>query len=96
MRTALGDLGRELKRYGTRLVEPGRVDVGLSIAINQRLKGAVVRAELVHMDLIVAQQDFGINHPPAFGTNAAGEFVEDIVGIVFQVLCLKRGQIKRA
>jgi hypothetical protein len=52
--TAMLDFSRKLKWDGAWLVKPGRVGVGLSVTIYQRLKISVVRAGFAHVDLVVS------------------------------------------
>ena len=82
MRAAVLDLGAVGKRNRARLIELAEVCVGLGIAINKRLEGTAVGAALGHVNLVVAQQDLGVDHFPALRADAAGEFIEDVVCVL--------------
>ena len=64
------------------LVEPGLRGVCLSIAVHQGFEATVRGATLAHEDLAIAEHDLGVDRPPTLGADAAGQLVEDVVGIL--------------
>jgi len=83
VRTAIVDLAIEGQRNRPRLVVTGLRRVRLGIRVNQGLEGPTIGAALAHVDLVVAQEDLGVDHLPALGADAAGQFIEDVVGVLF-------------
>jgi hypothetical protein len=45
------------------------------------MKRPALGTALAHIDLVVAQKDFGIDDAPAIRTDAPGQFVEHIIRI---------------
>ena len=82
-RAAVLDLGAEFQWDGARLVELDRVHVHLGVGTDDALEPAVVRAPFPHVDLVVADDDLGVDHRFALGADAAGQFVEDVVCVLF-------------
>ncbi len=78
---AVLDGGVERERDGAGLVESRGFGVQLGVAVDQRLELTVLRAALMQVDLVVAQEHLGINDPAALRTDAARELVEDIVHV---------------
>src|SRR5208337_4779652 len=76
--TSLSNVGSIGKRDRSRLVEPAKAGVCLSIAVNQRLERATVWASLDHEDLVLPQHDLCVDHFPALRANAARQFVKDV------------------
>ena len=69
------------KRNRTWLVEFAETGVGLSVAVDQSFEGPTVGTPFRHEHFVIAEQDFGVDHSLALGADAAGEFVEDVIGI---------------
>ena len=73
------------QRNGARFVVLTERGVGPSVAVNEGLEGAALRAALAHEDLVVAQNDLRVDDLATVGADAASEFVEDVVGVLFRV-----------
>ncbi len=71
------------QRDCARLVVFPKRRIGFGIAIDQRLERTTVWTALAHVNFVVAQNHLSVDHPAALGTNAAGQFVKDVVGISF-------------
>ncbi len=74
-------LGAEGQRNGPGLVVLAVGDVGLRVAVDERLERAAGRTALPHVDLVVAQDHLGVDDPTALGADAARQLVEDVVGV---------------
>src|SRR5687768_8856883 len=66
------DLRAERERDGAGLVELGRGQVGLGVAVDERLEAPMLRAALAQVDLAAAQQYVAVHHPPTGWADAAG------------------------
>ena len=86
--TAVQDFGAELQGHGPRLVELDGVHIHLSVGTNDALEPIVVRAPFAHVDLVVPDDHLSIDDPFAFGANAAGQLMEDVVGVSPQMSLL--------
>ncbi len=74
--------------------------IGLRVSVNQRFKAAVLGTALAHEHLAVAQQDLGIDRPPALRANAASQLMKDVVRILLggeiatlRVACLQSDRL---
>ena len=85
VRAAVLDLSGEFKRDGAGLVELRGVGVQLRVAIDQCFERSMIGAALAHVDLVVADQDVGVDDAAALGADAAGQFVEDVVRVFLQI-----------
>src|SRR5258708_38706840 len=81
MRAAFFDLRTVCKRNRSRLVELAETRVGLGVPVDQSFEGSTVGTPLRHEHFVIAEQDFGVDYLLAVGADAAGEFVEDVIGI---------------
>ena len=75
---------RKLKRYRAWLVELRGIGIHACVAVYERFERPVLRAALPHIDFIVADQDLCIDDRAADGTNAAGKFIENIIGVFLE------------
>ena len=80
---AVLDLAAEFQRYGARLVEFDRVHLHLGVGADDADELAVGWAPFAHQDLVFFDDDLRINHRFALGTDAAGQFMENVVGVLF-------------
>ena len=83
---AVFDLGAEVQGDGAGLVESDAADVHLGVGADDALEPAVLWAAFSHVDLVVADDYLGIDDGFAFGADGPGEFVEDIVGVLFDAV----------
>src|SRR5260370_16143542 len=76
--------GRSVGEWNrSRLVELGEIRIGFSVCVDQSFEGPAVWAPLGHKYLVISEQDFGIDHFFALGTDAPGELIENVVRIFF-------------
>ena len=80
---AVLDLGAEFQRYVARLVEFDRVHVHLGVGADDAGETAVGWAPFAHQDLVFFDDDLRIDHRFALETDVAGQFMEDVVGVLF-------------
>src|SRR5260370_18959420 len=83
VRTSIVDFAVKGQRDRPRFVVTGLPSVCLGSADAQAFEGTALRAALAHVDLVVTQHHLGVDHLPALGANAAGQFIEDVVGVLF-------------
>jgi hypothetical protein len=83
MRAAVMQFGIEGKRDRTRLVVAAERDIRLGVAVDQPFKRAAIRAALPHINLVVAQENFGVDHLSAVGAYAARELEENVIDVSF-------------
>ena len=84
MRATVLDLRAVSERNCSGLVELAEVCISLRVSIDKGLERAAIGASLGHVHLVVAQQNLRVNHLPAYRTDAAREFVEDVVRVLLQ------------
>ena len=75
------DFGAVGERNGAGLVELGKRDVSLGIGVDQRHERPALSAPLSHVDLVVAEQNFGVDDRAAIRADAARQLVEHVIGI---------------
>ena len=75
-------LGAELQGEGAGLVKLDGVDVHLRVGADDALEPAVVRATFAHEDLVVTDDDLGIDDRLALGADASGQLVKYVVGVL--------------
>ena len=68
----------EVKRL---LAKENKPEVGLRIGVHERLERPAFGAALTHVDLVVTQNDVRIDDASTLRTNAASQFMEDVVRI---------------
>src|SRR5215470_5966801 len=89
---ALTDLRVEREGDGAGLVEAGVADVGFGVGVDQGLEWAVVGTPLAHEYPALAKQDLRVDHAPAVRTDAAGQLIEDVVGVLLEGRRASRGR----
>ena len=82
-RAAVFDLSAELQGDGAGFVELDGVDVHLGVGADDAFEPAVFGTPLSHVDLVVPDDYLSVDDGLAFGTDAAGELMEDIIGVLF-------------
>ena len=80
---SIAEFAVEGQRNRARLVIAPVRRVCLRVCVNQGFERPAIGAALSHVHSVVAQQHFGIDHLPAFGADAAGEFIKDVVRVLF-------------
>src|SRR5229473_425019 len=81
IRTSFFDFRSVGKRDRAWLVELAETRVGFGVPVDQSFEGSTVGTPLRHEHLVISEQDFGVDYFLAIGADAAGEFVEDVIGI---------------
>jgi len=71
VRASMLDSSRILKRDRPRLVQLRGRSVCLGIRVNQRFKKTMLWTAFLHKNLIIPQENLGIDHPAVFRTDAA-------------------------
>ena len=83
VRTSVVDFPVKCQRDRPRFVVTGLGGVCLGIGVYQGFERPAIWAPLTHVDLVVAQHHLGVDHLPALGADAAGQFIEDVVCVLF-------------
>src|SRR5260370_42478880 len=83
VRTSVAEFTAERQRNRPWLVVASLSGICLGIGVNQCFERPAIWAALAHIDLVVAQNHLGVDHLPALGADAAGQFIEDVVGVLF-------------
>ena len=78
-------LSAEIQGNGAGLVEADAADVHFGVRTDDALKPAVGGATLAHVDLVVANNDLGVDDGFALGADGAGQFVEDEIGFLLGI-----------
>src|SRR5258708_17447391 len=81
--TAIVDFGAVGQRNGTGFVVFAECRIRFRVGVNECFERSALRAALAHVNLIVAQKDLSIDDSSAVRTNAASQFIEDVIGIFF-------------
>ena len=71
------------QRNRPRFVVASLRGVCLGIGVYECFERAAIRTALAHVYLVVAQHHLGVDHLPALWADAAGQFIEDVVGVLF-------------
>ena len=82
-RAAVLNLSAEFQRDGARFIELDRVHVHLGIGTDDALEPAVGWAPFPHVDFVVLDDYLGVYHSFALGTDAARQFMENVVRVLF-------------
>jgi hypothetical protein len=78
---AVADLGLEGQRYRARLVEPGRLQVHLGVAVDEGLEPAMFLAALAQVHLAAAEVDLGVHDDLAHRADRLGVLHEHLVTV---------------
>src|SRR5258708_9601938 len=87
VRTSVLYLAASLQRNGSRLVVPAQGCVSFRVSVNKSLERSALRAALAHEDFVIAQDDLRVDNLAAFRTDAARQFVKDVIGVLLRSWC---------
>ena len=83
VRAAIMDFRAVRQRNRAGLIEFSKCRVGFRVSIDKCFERSTLRAAFAHVNFVIAQNDLRIDDSSALGTDAAGQLVEDVIGILF-------------